>query len=40
MIAQIWIHERNYDAKVPVGNSQDDAKELVAQKEKELGLDD
>ena len=38
MIAQIWIHEREYSPKVPPGNSHDDAYELIKKKEKELGF--
>ena len=38
MIAQIWVHEREYSPKVPQENSHEKAISLVQQKEKQLGL--
>ena len=34
MIAQIWVHEREYSPKVPQENSHEKAISLVQQKEK------
>eukprot|EP00571_Detonula_confervacea_P001433 CAMPEP_0172323428 /NCGR_PEP_ID=MMETSP1058-20130122/48720_1 /TAXON_ID=83371 /ORGANISM="Detonula confervacea, Strain CCMP 353" /LENGTH=435 /DNA_ID=CAMNT_0013039421 /DNA_START=1 /DNA_END=1308 /DNA_ORIENTATION=- len=38
MIAQLWIHERDYQAGVPEGNIQTDAMEGVEQEAKRLGF--
>ncbi|KAL9180210.1 hypothetical protein ACHAXT_008180 [Thalassiosira profunda] len=38
MIAQLWIHEREYNAGVPGGNRQSDAKEGVEKEEARLGF--
>ena len=38
MIAQIWIHEREYNPQVPDGNSHEDAINAVEQKVKEMGF--
>ena len=38
IVAQMWIHQRQYLPVVPEGNSHDDAREGIAAKEAELGF--
>jgi hypothetical protein len=39
MIAQMWIHEREYTPVVPEGNNHEDALNVIKEKEIELGYD-
>jgi len=38
MIAQMWLHEREYEPVIPEGNSHDEARGVLAQREKDLGF--
>ncbi len=38
MIAQMWIHQRQYSPVLPKGNSHEDAREAIQAKKIELGL--